>query len=143
MSKEREITSAGVTPVPDWHSTTYWDAARDGVLLIKHCEECERNHWYPRAHCPHCMADETVWLESAGRGTIATFTVIRQNTSRAFREWGVYVLGMVELDEGARVFSMIRGPIEDVAVGERVTVGFQQVGDAIAPVFDLDRATKS
>ena len=141
MSGEKQAptpAAPGVTPVPDWESTPYWDAASNGVLLIKRCRVCERHHWYPRAHCPLCLSDETEWVESPGRGHVATFTVIRQNRSRAFRDWGVYAVGMVELDEGARIFSRIRGDVEAIRVGARVHLGFEPVGEAIAPVFDLD-----
>lgn len=139
MSKDTSTPPApGVTPVPDWESAPYWDAAMEGVFLVKRCRECERSHWYPRAHCPHCFADDTEWVESEGRGHISTFTVIRQNRSRAFIDWGVYAVGMIELDEGARVFSRIRGDVNQLRVGARVRVGFEPVGDAIAPVFDVD-----
>lgn len=129
----------GIEPSSDWESREYWEGARRGELLIKRCRSCDRAHWYPRAHCPYCHADDPVWEPSSGRGTIYTFTVIRQNNASAFRERIPYTLGLVDLVEGPRVFGTVYGDHATLRVGAPVSVAFDQIGeDTALPVFVLD-----
>lgn len=124
-----------IEPEADWESGPYWEAAARGVLLIKRCRACGRAHWYPRAHCPHCQADEVEWEAASGRGTVYSHTTVHQNSGRAFRDWVPYRIGLVELEEGPRVFAFLRGPDAALGVGAPVTVGFESVGSTALPVF--------
>ena len=101
-------------PQPDLETQPYWDAAREGKLLIKRCRSCGRSFFYPRAYCPTCWSVDTTWVEASGRGTIYTFTVVYQNDLPPFNERVPYVVAIVELEEGVRMTSNI----EDVAPGD-------------------------
>ncbi|WP_082525235.1 zinc ribbon domain-containing protein [Mesorhizobium sp. Root102] len=41
----------------------FWQAAREGRFLIKHCSSCGRAHWHPRQLCPFCFSAETEWWD--------------------------------------------------------------------------------
>lgn len=114
-------------PVADVETAEYWDAAARGVLVIKHCNRCDRDFFYPREHCPKCWSTDTTWVESAGLGTVYTFTVIEQNDLPPFRDRLPYVVAIVELDEGVRMTSNVEGidPAE-VGCGLRVQVSFRE-----------------
>lgn len=128
-----------IEPTPDWESREYWEGARRGELLIKRCRSCTRAHWYPRAHCPHCHADDPVWEPSSGRGTLHTFTVIRQNNASGFRDLVPYALGLVDLTEGVRIFATIHGDHTGLRVGAPVSLDFDEVSENYSlPVFVLD-----
>jgi hypothetical protein len=127
-------------PVPDLETARYWEATREGKLLIKTCRTCKRAFFYPRSHCPRCWSTDTDWVESSGRGTVYTFTVVFQNDLPPFRERLPYVVAIIELDEGVRMTSNVEGVApEDVRCGMAVQVAFrdEQRGDeTIAiPVF--------
>ncbi len=108
------IASPQVSP----ETREFWEAAAAGRLLVKHCPDCTRNHYYPRTICPHCFSDRTQWLESAGRGTVYSFTVMR-------REKEPYALAYVTLDEGVTMMTNIVGCESDaIAIGMRVAVRF-------------------
>ncbi|WP_028984430.1 Zn-ribbon domain-containing OB-fold protein [Sporichthya polymorpha] len=124
-----------VLPAVDAESREFWEAAARGEFAYKRCVSCGRAHWYPRPHCPYCHADGTTWESTAGGGTVYTFTVIRQNSSSAFRDWVPYAMGMVDLDGGPRVFARFVGDISGLAVGSRVEVSHERVGDVDVPVF--------
>jgi uncharacterized OB-fold protein len=124
-----------LAPQPDWESAHYWEAAREGRLLVRRCSACGRAHWYPRPHCPYCQNNDPAWEQVSGGGTIYTFTVVRQNGGRAFRDLVPYAIGMVDLDEGARWFGFLRGDIDSLEVGGRVVVGFEDIGDQSLPYF--------
>jgi hypothetical protein len=40
------------SPVVNPENKPFFDAAREGRLLIKRCLACGEHHYYPRAHCP-------------------------------------------------------------------------------------------
>lgn len=111
-------------PLPDPVNREYWKAAREGRLLIQRCPSCGHRQWYPRALCARCGADPE-WLEASGRGTVHTYTVIRQQGSPAFKDELPYVVVMVELEEGPLVFGSMPGTDpEAVAIGMPVEVFF-------------------
>jgi hypothetical protein len=93
-------------------SKPFWEAASRGELLIQRCPSGHRQ-FYPRAVCKVCGADPE-WEPASGRGTVHTFTIIRQQHARPFRDELPYVVAMVELDEGVRMM----GNITDCAVDE-------------------------
>jgi uncharacterized OB-fold protein len=107
----------------------YWKAAREGRLLIQECPACGHRQWYPRALCASCAA-EPEWLETAGRGTVHTYTVIRQQGIPAFKVELPYVVCMVELEEGPLIFGSMPGIDPDtVSIGLPVEVYFKAASD--------------
>lgn len=106
-------------PLPDLDpvSSTYWSAAAEGRLLIQRCPACGERQFYPRALCVACGADPE-WEEVSGRGRVHTFTVIRQQGARRFRDETPYVVAMIDLEEGPRLMGNVTGcGVEEVTVG--------------------------
>jgi uncharacterized OB-fold protein len=122
-------------PKPDDVTSTYWDGCARGELLIQHCPKCGHRQFYPRAMCTVC-ASTPEWERASGRGTVHTFTVIRQNHAKPFRDLLPYVVAMIELDEGPRMMGNLVGcPVEDVAVGMPVEVFFDAADDELSLPF--------
>ena len=87
-------------PQPNPETQAFWDAAARGEFLVKHCEDCGRAHWYPRAICPHCFGDRTTWQPASGRGTIYSFSVMRRAPEP-------FAIAYVRLEEGATMMTNI------------------------------------
>jgi hypothetical protein len=69
-------------------------------------------------------------VEASGRGTVYSYTVIRQQYARPFRDWVPYVVALVDLEEGPRVMTNIVGCEPDaVRVGMSVRATFEAVSD--------------
>ena len=117
-------------PRPDAVSAPYWEAAARGELLIQECTSCGHRQFYPRAVCTDCGGDVD-WLTCSGRGTVHTFTVIRQNGVPPFNERLPFVVATVDLDEdGARVIAaMPELDPADARIGLRVRATFRPAGD--------------
>lgn len=98
-------------PVPTLDAWTlpYWQAARDGRLLIQQCSDCGRFIFYPRQSCPFCFSDRLAWVESPGRGTVYSFTVVENNAPSAFAGDMPFVIAVVQLEEGVRMLTNIVG----------------------------------
>ena len=116
-------------PRHDAISAPYWEACARGELLIQHCPACGHRQFYPRALCTECGGTPD-WEQASGRGTVHTFTVIRQNYASPFRELLPYVVAMIELDEGPMLMSNISDcEVDDMRIGMRVEVWFESDGE--------------
>ncbi len=115
-------------PVIDSASAPYWDAARQGRLLIAECGACGKTHHYPRPFCPHCWSDDVHPVQASGIGTLYTYSTVYANDLPPFRDRLPYVAAIVELVEGPRVMTTIEGA-EPAAlrVGMTVTASFRPV----------------
>lgn len=126
-------------PTVDPESAPYWSALKESRLILKHCRDCGRHHFYPRALCPHCHSDALEWSDARGTGSIYSFTVARRPAGPAFKADAPYVVAVVELDEGARMMTnIVTGDVNAVRIGQRVSVHFDAVTDDITlPKFKL------
>ena len=73
--------------------------------------------------------------ESAGRGVVYTFTVVRRHGHPYFRSRTPYVVAYVDLDEGFRMLAEVDADPDAVHVGMRVEVGWEDHGETAVPVF--------
>jgi len=103
-------------PAPDPLSAVYWAAAAEGRLLIQRCPACGHRQHYPRAACTRCGTTPG-WEEASGRGTVHTFTVVRQNGAPGCRDEAPYVVAIIELEEGPRMMGNVTHPPDEVFVG--------------------------
>jgi 3-hydroxyacyl-CoA dehydrogenase len=96
----------------------FWEATAQGKLLVKHCHQCQRSHFYPRKHCPLCGHPETQWREVSGRGTVYSYTVM----GRAARPTAPAI---IELEEGIRLSTaVVDADMKTLRIGDPVTLRF-------------------
>lgn len=106
-------------PQPDPETQAFWDAAAVGRLTIKSCTACDKAHYYPRSHCPHCGSGETAWLDAAGTGEIYSLSVMRRG------EGAPFAVAWVVLDEGpAMLTNIVDCDLDALSIGCRVSVRF-------------------
>jgi uncharacterized protein len=127
-------------PVPDRDTAPFWEAAREGRLVLPRCLSCGRCHFYPRAICPHCMGERLEWVAASGRGSVHSFTVVHRPPP-GFEDQSPYVVALIDLEEGVRMMSWVTGcdPAE-VRIGLPVEVVFPAGpadGEAGAEEFPL------
>jgi uncharacterized protein len=122
------IVARADIPIIDSASAPYWDAARQGRLLIAECGACGRVHHYPRPFCPHCWSDDVRPVQASGAGTLYTYSTVYANDLPPFHDRLPYVAAIVELAEGPRVMTTIEGAQPDgLRVGMSVTASFRPV----------------
>ena len=115
----------------------YWESCRRGELVIQRCDKCGQYQFYPRGICANCWSTDIRWVKSTGRGTVWTYTVTYQNRTQGFVQEVPYVLALVELEEGVRMFSnIVECNPRDVTIGMPVEVTFvQATGQISVPFF--------
>ena len=124
-------------PTPDEDTQPWWDAAREGKLLIKRCGACGKAHFYPRPFCPHCWSPDVAWEEASGKATLYTYSIVRRNDLPPFPSRVPYVAAVVDLEEGPRMQTNLEGCAEaDIAIGMPLQVAFRkETEEFTVPVF--------
>jgi len=124
-------------PTPDLEQQPYWDAAREGRLLIRHCGACGAHHFYPRPFCPWCWSVDVSWVEASGRATLYTYSVVHANDLPPFPERVPYVAAIVELAEGPRMMTNVEEcALDALEAGMPLEVAFRAISDEVTiPVF--------
>jgi hypothetical protein len=131
----------------------YFGLARQHRLAMRACAACGLMRYPPSHACPWCQSLAWAWRDVSGRGTIHSYEIVVHAIQPGFKDWTPYPVVLVELDEqratptadealriiGNLVTPDFRPEQEDeVAIGKRVRVVFQDVADGLAlPQFTL------
>jgi hypothetical protein len=113
----------------------FWAATKDHRLSYQACAACGEIVFFPRRHCTGCLSTDLRWRDSAGAGTVYTFTVIRQHGQPYFRGRLPYVLGFIDLDEGFRLLAEIDAAPDALRVGHRVELRWEDHAEVAIPIF--------
>ncbi len=127
-------------PVVDVETKPFWDACKQGKLMLQRCTQCGHYRFPPTYFCSKCRSAECEWVESKGHGRVFSWIVVRHPVPRDVYATDVpYVVALVELDEGVRIPSNIVGIVpEKVTAGMPVRVIFRQATPEITlPLFEL------
>ena len=124
-------------PTPDTFTQPWWDATREGRLLIIRCAACGEAHFYPRPFCPRCGGDDVSWEEASGDATLYTWSVVHSNDLPPFGQKVPYVAAVVDLAEGPRMMTNVLGcEPDDLRIGMELRVDFEDTGEGYTlPVF--------
>jgi uncharacterized OB-fold protein len=117
----------------------FWTGGAVGQLRIYKCRACSTWVHPPNVMCSVCLSRDVGPEPTSGRGTVFSYT---RNLQRWTPNLTVpYTIALVELpeQEGLRLITNIIGtPPEDVYIGMRVHVTFEQQGDYFVPLFEPD-----
>ncbi|WP_422421541.1 OB-fold domain-containing protein [Pseudomonas sp. GZD-222] len=109
-------------------SAPFWEGLRARNLLIQQCNACSQWIFYPRRHCPACLAHDLSWRAVNGGATLYSYTVTRIATLPDFADEMPQKLAVVELDEGVRINTNLVGLGEDeIHIGMRLQPVFAEV----------------
>jgi uncharacterized OB-fold protein len=82
-------------------------AARQERLLVQRCASCGRASLPPAPSCLHCGSPDVATVDGATTGSLLTWTVTHVAFDPAFADEVPYAVGIVELDDGARIAGTI------------------------------------
>lgn len=108
-----------------------------GPLEAVHCNAC--GHLFlPRGPvCPRCWSSDLATRALSGHGSVATFTVYRQQYDPGHVP--PYVIALIALREGPRMISNVVGCApESVRVGMPVRARFERRGERVLALFEPD-----
>jgi hypothetical protein len=115
----------------------FWAGCAEGRLLYQRCGRCGAAAFPPVEHCRECLAREQRWEESAGRGTLYSWTVVHRPVTPAFDP--PYAPAIVTLDEGYQMLTNIIDTTADrLRADLPVRVVFRRAGSIHLPYFAPD-----
>jgi uncharacterized OB-fold protein len=129
--------------VPDETSAPFWSAAAEHALTVARCARCGRFTMPPDVVCPHCHSGDPnfEFTPVSGRGTVRSWTVVRQALLPGFENDLPFVLVDVELveqDDLRLIGRLLDGVTAHLHVGAAVVVGFEDLAPGVAvPAFEL------
>ena len=124
-----------MVPEPTTLSKPFWDAARNHKLVIQECNKCKNKQWFPRPWCIECGSRDLDWIQVSGRGNVYSFTIIRKviRNLPAFQDDIPFLIGLIELEEGPRMYSnIVDCSLDEAEIGMKVEVIFEDITDAIS-----------
>lgn len=113
----------------------YWDGAKAGKLLLKHCTPCNQSFFPPRPFCPKCGSRDVSVREASGKGRLYSY-VISHLPAPGYEP--PYVVAVVELEEGVHMVSNLlecSADPEVIDVDMPLEVTFEDRGDITVPQF--------
>ena len=120
-------------PVLNVGDERYFEAAAQGKLLLKKCNDCNEVHHFPRGICPFCFSTKVDWVEAKGTGTIYSYSVTRPAGPIP------YCIAYVTLDEGISVLTnIVDCDLDTVKIGQKVKLTFKKTENGTSmPMFAL------
>ena len=115
-----------VPPLIVTQDNAFWfEAAKEGRLLIQRCVACGTLRQPPGPACPACRSFEWDTVESSRRATLHSYTVVHRPQDPAFTY--PLAIGLADLEEGTRLVADIAGiDPEKLTIGMSLEVVFTQ-----------------
>jgi uncharacterized OB-fold protein len=138
------MTAQPSRPVPAITDLTrpFWDAAREGRLVIQRCAVCRYYNHPPRETCDNCLSTDLAFEAVSGRGRVWSWTVMHQKSVAGFEGAVPYLTALIELEEQPMLLLVTNLPGAtpgNFHIGDPVHVSFEDLHDhLVLPQFELD-----
>ena len=124
-------------PLPFPETEPFWEGCRRHELLVPRCLGCGAFRFFPGPLCPRCWFPQLEWVRASGKGTLYSYVISHSALPNV--EEPPVILAVVELEEGLRLLSFLRGLAADLAelsIGMDLEVAFEEVDPRITvPTF--------
>lgn len=120
----------------DASNRAFWTGGADNELRLMRCRDCETFVHPPRPVCRNCLSENVAPEAVVGTGVVDTFTINYQKWHPAMEV--PFVIARVAIDGAPGVIlttNIVDCPVDDVDIGDRVRVTFQQQDDVYLPLF--------
>ncbi len=117
------MTVPGIPPAVTEETAPFWDAAREGRVVVERCTACGAHGFPPRGICRSCRGREMEWVEVTGPGVVYSYTV---NHQRWLPDLEVpYTVALVDLPAhpGVRIAGRLHG---EPVIGGEVDFGVEE-----------------
>lgn len=124
-------------PRLDADNRAFWTGGSEGRLNITCCADCGGYSHPPRSVCRHCRSEAVAPTAVAGTGIIDSFTINHQPWMPGLEV--PFVIARVALDDAPGVYlttNIVGCPVEDVDIGDRVRVRFEEQDGIWFPLFE-------
>lgn len=115
----------------------FWEAAREGALVIQYCRETGRPQFFPRPVSLATGKRNLEWREVSGNGKVYSWTMT-YSAWPGHEDRVPYICALVELDEGVRMLvNLLNCKSNDVKIGMKVKLCWEKLTDDVNyPAFE-------
>lgn len=139
MSEATRPAPTRPLPMIEEHDTRdFWLATKEKKLTYQQCNNCGAVMFYPRAVCTSCTSSDLKTKVASGKGTVYTYSVVRQSYHPFFRTQVPYAVAWIDLEEGPRLLANLTGVADvrtDVKCGMAVEVQWEEHEKLCIPLF--------
>jgi uncharacterized OB-fold protein len=125
-------------PLVNDENRHFWESGEQGQLCFQRCTACKSYIHPPAPVCGECLGRQWTTEPVSGDAVVHTFTINHHPWIPGFDP--PYVVAIVEMVEqkGLRLMTnIVNCPIEEVAIGMKVKVRFEELEDgAWLPLFE-------
>jgi uncharacterized OB-fold protein len=117
-------------PLPDVTSplaAPFWAGLAARELRAQRCQACGTYRLPAAPLCPACLASGHDWVPVEAAGTLWSYVVYRRALDASFAADVPYAVGVVELGHGLHLLSRVAAPLDQLAVGDRMTARYDDV----------------
>jgi uncharacterized OB-fold protein len=101
--------------------------AGKGTLLGARCRQCGQIIFPKREACLNCLGNDLETVPLSRNGKLYTYTIVHMQSEHFTPP---YAIGWIELPEGVKIFSQIRGWQEHpLAIGMNMNLCFENLWD--------------
>jgi hypothetical protein len=115
---------SGLSPIRDPLTEPFFQAVREGRLVVQRCNACNALRWPPLSGCPDCRSRDSTWVEIAPTGTLWSFVVYHRAFQPELASQIPYTVAVIELDDGPYMFGRLIDGEKPPVVGERTVAEF-------------------
>jgi hypothetical protein len=86
---------------------SHWRLLSERYRLIGgYCEDCGYKMFPKQKICPKCRSERIKTIQLPKKGKVLTYTIV-QTPPRGFEYYTPYVLAIIELEDGTKIFSQL------------------------------------
>jgi uncharacterized OB-fold protein len=123
-------------------SAPFFDALREGRLVLQACGDCGRLRQPTAPVCPHCGGRRFEWRQCSGAGRVHSWVRYRRGYLPEFEPLMPYEVLCVQLAEGPRIFGrLLRSGVEP-EIGMEVSLVVERFPSGeCAPAFTTEKGS--
>ena len=114
----------------------FWSSGQDGQLRFQRCQGCGYFLHPPGPRCPKCGGTDLEAEPVSGQGVVHTFTINHQAWVGETEPYVIAIVQLAEQDDLRLTTNIVGCPVEDVQIGDEVTVTFEHHDPVWVPVFE-------
>lgn len=120
--------------VDDPATAPFWDGTRQGRIVVPFCTDCGYLRWPPGPFCTECLSRNTEWKEISPTGTLWSYAIYHRAMSPKYADEIPYMVALVELDDGPRMYGRLLAGAANVEVGVPVRAVFHEIEPGVSVV---------
>jgi uncharacterized OB-fold protein len=124
-------------PRLDTDNRFFWTSGADGKLRFLQCQDCQLFIHPPAPVCRHCLSENVEPTVVSGTAVVDSYTINHQAWYPGLEV--PFVIARVAIDGAPGVYlttNIINCPVDEVDIGDKVRVTFQQEGEVYLPLFE-------